>query len=99
IVMVSAYGWAFTNPVRRMRYNLTVTSISVATALLIGGIELLGLIGDELGGGGAVWGIISELNGSVGGVCRAIVTPLAACWLISALIDRRRDIDAPTAEG
>jgi len=39
--MAHAYGWAFATPVRKVYYNLTVTSLSVAVALGIGGIELL----------------------------------------------------------
>ena len=39
--MSHAYGWAFSNPVRKVYYNITVTSLSVAVALLIGMIELL----------------------------------------------------------
>ena len=39
--MSHAYGWAFSNPVRKIYYNLTVTSLSVAVALVIGVIELL----------------------------------------------------------
>jgi nickel/cobalt transporter (NiCoT) family protein len=41
VVMSRAYGWAFSNPVRKVYYNMTVTSISVAVALGIGTIELL----------------------------------------------------------
>jgi high-affinity nickel-transport protein len=44
-----AYGWAFARPVRKLYYNLTVTALSVAVALIIGGIELLGLLADRLG--------------------------------------------------
>jgi nickel/cobalt transporter (NiCoT) family protein len=39
--MSHAYGWAFSNPVRKVYYNITVTSLSVAVALVIGLIELL----------------------------------------------------------
>jgi high-affinity nickel-transport protein len=39
--MAHAYGWAFSNPVRKVYYNLTVTTLSVAVALGVGGIELL----------------------------------------------------------
>jgi high-affinity nickel-transport protein len=39
--MAHAYGWAFSTPVRKVYYNLTVTSLSVAVALGVGGIELL----------------------------------------------------------
>jgi len=39
--MSHAYGWAFASPVRKLYYNITVTSLSVAAALVIGVIELL----------------------------------------------------------
>jgi nickel/cobalt transporter (NiCoT) family protein len=41
VFMSRAYGWAFSNPVRKLYYNITVTSLSVAIALVIGMIELL----------------------------------------------------------
>jgi nickel/cobalt transporter (NiCoT) family protein len=41
VFMSRAYGWAFSNPVRKIYYNITVTSLSVAVALVIGMIELL----------------------------------------------------------
>jgi high-affinity nickel-transport protein len=44
-----AYGWAFARPVRKIYYNLTITALSVAVALIIGGVELLGLLADRLG--------------------------------------------------
>jgi high-affinity nickel-transport protein len=42
-----AYGWAFARPVRKVFYNITITSISVAVALIIGTIELLGVLADQ----------------------------------------------------
>ncbi|MBA8795436.1 high-affinity nickel-transport protein [Friedmanniella endophytica] len=44
-----AYGWAFSRPVRKIFYNLTVTTLSVAVALLIGGIELVSILVDRAG--------------------------------------------------
>src|SRR5215470_19924545 len=44
-----AYRWAFANPVRKIYYNLTITGLSVAVALLIGTIELVGVLHDEFG--------------------------------------------------
>jgi high-affinity nickel-transport protein len=41
VFMTRAYGWAFSNPVRKLYYNVTITSLSVAVALAIGAIELL----------------------------------------------------------
>ena len=53
--MLGAYGWAFVKPVRKLYYNMTITFVSVVVALLIGGIEALGLIAiDKLGLSGAV---------------------------------------------
>ncbi|GAA5190104.1 HoxN/HupN/NixA family nickel/cobalt transporter [Rugosimonospora acidiphila] len=43
-----AYRWAFANPVRKIYYNLTITGLSVAVALLIGTIELVGVLHDQL---------------------------------------------------
>ncbi|MGH3498728.1 MAG: HoxN/HupN/NixA family nickel/cobalt transporter [Nocardioidaceae bacterium] len=43
-----AYGWAFSKPVRKVFYNITITGLSVAVALLIGGIEITGLLADKL---------------------------------------------------
>jgi high-affinity nickel-transport protein len=43
-----AYGWAFSKPVRKVYYNLTITALSVAVALLIGGIELISILTDKL---------------------------------------------------
>ncbi|MEP7369720.1 MAG: HoxN/HupN/NixA family nickel/cobalt transporter, partial [Dermatophilaceae bacterium] len=43
-----AYGWAFSKPIRKIYYNFTITALSVAVALLIGGIELISLLTDKL---------------------------------------------------
>ena len=48
--MSHAYGWAFSNPVRKVYYNITVTSLSVAVALLIGMVELVQVATGRLGG-------------------------------------------------
>ena len=51
-----AYGWAFSKPVRKVYYNITITGLSVAVALLIGTVELLGLLADQLNLTGGFWG-------------------------------------------
>ena len=45
--MNAAYGWAFAKPVRKVFYNITITAISVAVALIIGTIELIGVLADQ----------------------------------------------------
>jgi nickel/cobalt transporter (NiCoT) family protein len=44
-----AYGWAFSKPIRKIYYNITITALSVAVALLIGGIELTSVLTEKLG--------------------------------------------------
>ena len=61
-LMVGAYGWAFVDPLRKLWYNLTITAASVLVALLIGGIEALGLLADRLRLEGGIWRIITGLN-------------------------------------
>ena len=51
-----AYGWAFSKPVRKVFYNLTITGLSVAVALVIGTIELGGIIASHLNAQGSVLG-------------------------------------------
>jgi high-affinity nickel-transport protein len=60
--MSQAYGWAFSNPVRRIFYNLTVTSLSVAVALIVGTIELVKVAATMLGLSGGVWSFTESLD-------------------------------------
>ena len=48
VLMLGAYDWAFVKPIRKLYYNLTITLVSVVVAFLVGGIEALGLVGDQL---------------------------------------------------
>jgi nickel/cobalt transporter (NiCoT) family protein len=43
-----AYGWAFSKPVRKVYYNITITGLSVAVALIIGTVELVSILTDKL---------------------------------------------------
>ena len=49
VFMNAAYGWAFAKPVRKVFYNITITALSVAVALIIGTIELIGVLDDQAG--------------------------------------------------
>src|SRR5436853_7764456 len=65
--MSQAYGWAFSNPVRRVYYNITVTSLSVAVALIIGMIELLQVTAAKFSLYGGFWAFLDNLNfGNIG---------------------------------
>ncbi|MYS88518.1 MULTISPECIES: HoxN/HupN/NixA family nickel/cobalt transporter [Streptomyces] len=81
-----AYGWAFSKPVRKVYYNLTITGLSVAVALLIGTVELLGLLVEQLGLHGPFWNWISGLDLNVLGY--VVVALFVATWVVALLVWR-----------
>ena len=98
VLMVGAYGWAFLNPIRKIWYNLTITAISVVVALMIGGIEALGLIGGKLGLEGVFWDGIGDLNQGLANSGYLVVGVFIASWAISYFIYRWQRLDQPLAE-
>jgi nickel/cobalt transporter (NiCoT) family protein len=81
-----AYGWAFSNPVRKIYYNITITGLSVAVALLIGTIELLGLFVGQLGWRGPFWDWLGGLDlNTVGFV---VVGMFVITWAVALLVWR-----------
>jgi high-affinity nickel-transport protein len=92
-IMVGAYGWAFVNPIRKLYYNMTVTFASVVAALIIGGTEVLGLIGGKLALQGPFWGFIGTLNDNFGLVGYGIVGFFIVSWGASLLIFKMRGYD------
>jgi high-affinity nickel-transport protein len=60
--MCKAYGWAFSNPVRKVYYNITITGLSVGVALLVGSIEILGLLAGRLGWTGGLWDRVTGID-------------------------------------
>lgn len=86
VLMVGAYGWAFLNPMRKIWYNLTITAISVVVALLIGGIEALGLLADKLSLEGGFWSSISDLNESLANFGYLVVGIFLVSWALSFAI-------------
>jgi len=95
VLMVGAYGWAFLNPIRKIWYNLTITAISVVVALMIGGIEALGLIAGKLKLEGAFWDAIGGLNQGLANFGYLVVGIFIACWAVSYLIYRWQKLDQP----
>ena len=97
-----AYGWAFSNPVRKVYYNLTVTGLSIAVALVIGGIELLSILGDKLSLTGAFWRWIGSVDLNTVGFW--IVGLFAVTWAVAlavwkfARIEEKWDVRAVTGE-
>jgi nickel/cobalt transporter (NiCoT) family protein len=92
-MMIGAYGWAFVKPLRKLYYNMTITFVSVIAALVVGGIEALGLIGDKLSWQGTFWDFIGTLNDNFGFLGYGIVAFFAASWALSLLIYKVRGYD------
>src|SRR6185437_14373749 len=98
VVMVGAYGWAFVNPIRKLYYNLTITGVSVAVALLVGGIEVLGLMRDKLGLEGGVWTLVGIANDHFGTLGYVIIAVFVVCWLASVTFYRFARLDELAVE-
>jgi nickel/cobalt transporter (NiCoT) family protein len=81
-----AYGWAFSQPVRKIYYNLTITGLSVAVAFVVGSIELLALAADKLRLSGGFWGWVSGLNLNVVGYF--IVGLFVVTWAVALAVWR-----------
>src|SRR5207302_6396567 len=73
VLMVGAYGWAFEKPVRKLYYNLTITLVSVVVAVLVGGVEALGLMIDRFGLRGGFWDAVTGLNDNFGALGYLII--------------------------
>jgi high-affinity nickel-transport protein len=80
------YGWAFSNPVRKVFYNLVITGLSIVVALVIGTVELTALLAQKLGARGSFWTWLEQINlGKLGFI---IVAVFAAAWAIAAAVWR-----------
>jgi high-affinity nickel-transport protein len=90
--MSQAYGWAFSNPVRKVYYNITVTSLSVTVALVIGTVELLQVTAAKLSLSGGFWTFLDTLDfGRIGYV---VVGLFVATWAFSVILWKTRRIEA-----
>jgi high-affinity nickel-transport protein len=93
ILMLGAYEWAFIRPIRKLYYNLTITLVSVLVAVLIGGIEALGLLGDQFELKGRFWDAVGLLNDNFNNLGFVIIGVFILSWLVSFLIYRIKDYD------
>jgi high-affinity nickel-transport protein len=81
-----AYGWAFSKPVRKIYYNLTVTGLSVAVAFVVGSIELLSIAADRLSLHGGFWDWVAGLDLNLVGYF--IVGLFVVTWTLAIVIWR-----------
>src|SRR5579875_446622 len=94
-----AYGWAFARPVRKVYYNLVITSLSIAVAFLIGTIEIIGLLSSELHIRGGFWDFMANFNINragfiIAGLFVAVWAAAIAYWKLGRL-DSRWTLAAP----
>src|SRR6266511_609028 len=91
-LMSKAYGWAFSSPLRKIWYNITTTSLSVAVALLIGSIEILQVVSGRLGWKGAFFDFLNDkLDFGVLGYI--IVGMFLLAWIGSVLLWKVRRVE------
>jgi high-affinity nickel-transport protein len=88
VLMVGAYRWAFIHPLRKLYYNMTITLMSIAVAVFIGGVEIAALAVRRLGLEGPIARIALALNENFNALGFAIIGVFAAAWAMSFLIFR-----------
>jgi high-affinity nickel-transport protein len=86
VLMNGAYGWAFAKPVRKVFYNITITSISVAVALIIGTIELVGVVADQAKIASGPLRVIADIPLDYAGY--GIVGLFLGSWVLALLVWR-----------
>jgi high-affinity nickel-transport protein len=92
-----AYGWAFSKPVRKIYYNITITGLSIAVALVVGTVELLSILVDKLGLTGNVWHFLGTLNLNTVGF--GIVGLFVVTWVVALAVWRFGRIEAKWSAG
>jgi len=86
-----AYGWAFSKPVRKVFYNLAITGLSVLIALVIGTIEVGGLVASRLSLNGSFWVWLEGINLNMLGL--VIVGMFVTTWLVAVSVWRLGHIE------
>jgi len=94
ILMLGAYDWAYVKPIRKLFYNMTITLVSVVIAVLIGGIEALGLLMHQLELSGPFWRFVGLLNDNFNNLGFIIIGIFILAWIASVVIYRYKDYDS-----
>jgi high-affinity nickel-transport protein len=91
LFMTCAYGWAFTSPVRKVYFNITITTLSVVVALAVGTVELLSVIAGELRLRGGVWQFVTTIDLNAMGLL--VVGLFVLTWAIALIIWKAAHIE------
>ena len=108
-----AYGWAFSKPIRKVYYNITITGLSVAVAIFIGGLEVAQVLAGQLNLSGTFWDYASNFNINhagfiIAGMFVVIWAASLALWRFGRIEDRweasaargaRRSCERPSGGG
>lgn len=94
ILMLGAYDWAYVKPIRKLFYNMTITLVSVVIAVLIGGIEALGLMMQQMQLTGPFWDVIGLLNNNFNNLGFIIIGIFIIAWAGSVFVYRYKDYDS-----
>jgi high-affinity nickel-transport protein len=92
-----AYGWAFSQPIRKVYYNITITTLSVMVAVIIGGVELLGLLSQQLNITGRFW--TDMQNADINTLGFIIVGLFVVTWAVALLVWRFARIEEKWSVG
>ncbi|MGU7781708.1 HoxN/HupN/NixA family nickel/cobalt transporter [Burkholderia sp. PU8-34] len=96
VLMIHAYGWAMDDPQRKLHYNASITFVSAAVALAIGGIEAAGLLANRLALTGPVRDALDAAGERFGALGYGIVALFVVCRIASIMFHCwRRAADAP----
>jgi high-affinity nickel-transport protein len=89
-LMVRAYGWALASPIRRLTYNLVITSVSVAVAVIVAGIQLFAFLAERWQPSGTFWGTMARLSEHADGVGLVIIGVFVSIWIGAVVLSRHK---------
>ena len=91
VFMIFAYGWAFSQPVRKIYYNIVITGLSVGVALVIGVVEIVSIIVQKLG---ITDGVLATIGGvDLNNVGFVIVGIFVLTWLVAVAVWHLGDVE------
>ena len=88
-LMLGAYEWAYVDPDRKLFYNLTITATSAFVALVIGAIQVLGLVAEKLDLTGGAWDLLGAVRERFDVLGFLIVALFMVAWAAAALVYKR----------
>lgn len=94
ILMLKAYTWSAVDPLRKLYYNMSITLISVVVAVVIGAIEIMGLLRDELTLSGGLWDGVDVLEAHSLGLGCAIIALFLGTWTVFYVVQRLKSLRA-----